>query len=425
VNSQGIEKGVQRMKKKWKIILGGAAVLVILGVFLTRVNTALEADVLRVEPRSVAKTFEEKGEVAAQVHYPAAPLVSGKIINLPVQEGDRVKKGDILAEIDAQELQYQLAQAEAELKSTRGEEIQTREQPYGASVNSQKLVVEQAERDVEMAQTDLARSEVLYQSGIITKKEYEDAQNNLKTAQNNLAQQKQALSLLYESNNPGGGTKEYYAGRKEALQAQIDLLKYKIESCRMVSPMDGVVSDLNVKEGQVAETGMPMMNIFQDQAYEVEVYVLTQDILNVKQGEEVDLVLDTGGEDITFKGAVTSIAPSAVEKTSALGLEEKRIKVTVKPETPPSLVLRPGYELDVTFTVSRQENKLAVPKTALFPYESGDALWVVKDGKARIQPVIKGMENEKDAVIEKGLEKGDLVILNPQLKDLKEGAKIK
>lgn len=67
---------------------------------------------------------------------------------------------------------------------------------------------------------------------------------------------------------------------------------------------------------------------------------------------------------------------------------------------------------------------MIVPRTALFPYNSGDAVWVVRDGRARVQPVKTGFNNNRDVVIIEGLNEGDMVILNPQLEGLREGKKI-
>ncbi|MBC7326389.1 MAG: efflux RND transporter periplasmic adaptor subunit, partial [Moorella sp. (in: Bacteria)] len=108
---------------------------------------------------------------------------------------------------------------------------------------------------------------------------------------------------------------------------------------------------------------------------------------------------------------------------SALGLVERRVKVTIQPEgNLPEL--RPGYTLDVEFSVLEQHDKLAVPKTCLFPYEDGEALWVVRDGRAQIQKIEKGMETDELIVIEQGLQPGDIVIKNPHLEGLEVGKRV-
>ena len=228
--------------------------------------------------------------------------------------------------------------------------------------------------------------------------------------------------MIYESHNPDMVTK-FITLDERGSSAQIRLVNIKLVTVRS-SPVDGIVSNLSVKKGEVISPGILVMTVFQKDGYEVEVFVLTEDIRYIKLGMKVDLVQETKDRDIFFEGRVEWIAPSAVEKTSALGLEEKRIKIILKPIISGGVDLRPGYSLDAKFTVAKQENKLVVPKTALFKYESSDGLWVVREGKAQIQPVKKGFENDREVVIENGLKEGDLVILNPQLKGLKKGIKV-
>ncbi len=170
---------------------------------------------------------------------------------------------------------------------------------------------------------------------------------------------------------------------------------------------------------------MPLMTIFQEDAYQVEVYVLAEDVTFLEKGMEVTLIQNRKGQDITFPGIIGEISPTATKKLSPLGLEEQRVKVTVDFTSEAHNRLLPGSKLDVEFTTDKRENQLVVPQTALFPYEKGSALWVVRQGRARIQPVTEGFATNEHVVIEKGLNPGDLVILNPQLEGLKEGKKIK
>jgi HlyD family secretion protein len=412
------------MKRKWKIVLGAVLAVFILGFILFNTTKGLKAELLEIQPRIISKTFQEEGTVVSEVERPIYPMYGGKIVDLPVEEGQRVNKGDLLAAIDSKELTFQLQQLQAQLKSVQGEEVKAYQEPYETEVKNQKLLIEQARQDLQTALNNFERAKQLYKAGAITKSEYEDAYNMVESAKNNLERQREALSLLYASHNPTSGTKEYYTGRKEALMAQIDLLKYKINQYNIVAPVDGIVSNLTVKKGMVVNPALPIMTVFQKDSYEVEVFVLTEDISSIEPGMKVKLIQDRKDEDIIFEGSVERIAPSAVQKISALGLEEQRVKVTIKPDIPEDLELYPGYKLDVEFTIDKKENVLVVPKTALFPFENGDAVWVVRNGKAQVQPVEKGFENNRDVVIEKGLQEGDLVILNPQLEGLEEGKKI-
>ncbi|HAA34463.1 MAG TPA: efflux RND transporter periplasmic adaptor subunit, partial [Firmicutes bacterium] len=158
--------------------------------------------------------------------------------------------------------------------------------------------------------------------------------------------------------------------------------------------------------------------------YEVEVFLLAEDVAHVQPGMEVSVTYKgLGGEEEEFGGKVKKIAQAAVERISSLGLVERRVKVTVALSGDMSS-LRPGYAMDVTFVTRREEDRLVVPKTALFNYEGQDAVWVVRQGRAKIQAVEKGLETDDGIVVFSGLVEGDLVIRNTRLDGLKPGARV-
>ena len=165
------------------------------------------------------------------------------------------------------------------------------------------------------------------------------------------------------------------------------------------------------------------MTIFQED-FIVEAFVLEEEAQLLHKGMEVILIHNQKNTKNSFDGLIKTIDPATITKISPLGLEEQRVKVTIDFTVPKGVKLFPGAKLDVEFITVQKENALAVPKTALFPFEDTDALWVVKKGKAIIQKVEKGFETDRYVVIESGLEEGDKVIPNPQLAGLKPGVRI-
>jgi HlyD family secretion protein len=412
------------MQRKWKIIFGGTLAVIVLVAVALQAFQGLEAELLEVHPRDIANTFKEEGKVISKVNLPIHALYGGKIIELHVEEGQQVKEGDILAVLSQEELAFQLRQLEGQLRSLQGEEEKTILEPLEPALKNQELLVEQARQDLETAKANLTRIEKLYATGGASKIAYEEALNAVKSAEINLEMQEETLSLLQKTYSPAGGTNEFYRGRKEALQAQIELLQYQLEACTVTAPVEGKVANLTARVGDLPTPGVPIMNIFQEGNYEIEVYLLADDVPGIAAGMEVALILEGSAPETIHSGTVKNIAPTAVETVSALGLAEQRVKVLVEPATSSAGDLFPGYKLDVEFTIDKRENELVVPKTTLFPYGEGDALWVVRNGKAEIQTVKTGFENDREVVIAEGLQEGDLVVLNPQLEGLKEGKKI-
>ena len=412
------------MKKKWKWIAGAVIALAILGTVVSQGFQSLQLELLEIKKTSIAKTFIEEGLVASDSEYPVSTVTGGKVIRIPVTEGQAVKKGTLLIQFDATELGFQAEQLEAQLKSIAGEEAKVLKDSYPAEVTKQEAALEQAKRNRESAHKNFDRINSLYEASTVSKVEFEKAQEALQDAQSTVTIEAAALEALKAQHQPGGGTSQYYAGLKASLEAQLDSIEYQMDQCTLEAPSDGTVAQLSVKEGETVAPNSHVMKLLKKGLFKVEVFVLTEDVDSLRPGMEVTLIQDKLDEDITFSGIVSGIAPSAVEKTSALGLEEQRVKVTVLPEVPENLVLRPGYALDVKFKTAEENNQLVIPKTAVFSYKDGEAVWVVRKGKALIQPITKGFENDTEVAVTKGLKEGDFIILDPQAEGLKEGKRI-
>lgn len=362
------------MKRKYKLIMGGIAAAALIVITVMQFAKPLEVKTMQVDRRQIAQTFREEGVVVVAQETSIYTTITGQIISLPVKEGQTVRTGDILAVLDSQPLQFQMEMLEGQLRSL------------------------QAQQRTEELAVSLDELRKLYEAGAISQKEYEDAKNKMGS--------------------------DYYPGQIAALNAQIKALAHQIEQCTVRADRDGVVARLEAKEGMAVAFGTFLLDIQSGEDLQVEVYVLTEDAARLQTGQEVELIQDNKAEDIVFSGRVESIAPAAVEKVSALGLKEQRLKVLIRPEPPQNLQLKPGYALDVSFTVDRQQDRLVVPKTVLFPYENGEGVWVVENGQARVKAVKRGFENDKETAITEGLQSGDKVILNPQLEGLKEGVRV-
>ena len=169
---------------------------------------------------------------------------------------------------------------------------------------------------------------------------------------------------------------------------------------------------------------MPILTMAVTEQLVVEVDVLTEDVLDVHEGMTVELIQNRRNGDVRFQGTVTNIDEMAHETQSALGLTEQRVKVTVEPQQGITS-LHAGYAVDVRFTTLQQEHQLAVPKVALYPWNGGDAVFVVRNGRANVQSVTTGVETTDVVVVSKGLQAGDQIIKNPQLEGLQDGKRVK
>ena len=414
------------MKKKWKIILG-ALVAAAIAVFLVFESTrALEANILEIKPGTIAIAFKEEGTLVPNVERFIYSIYSGEVMEVAVSEGQEINAGDLLVVLSYRDLDFQLQQLHAQLRSLQGERIRAFEQPQPseAQIRSQELIIEQAQRDLAAYRINFERVEHLYQAGVVPVREHEEARDMVIRAENHLELQRQALDLLHEVTLPESGIEQFFDGMAEVLQAQINQLEHQRGQTRITAPISGVISDLSVQEGGIAGPAVPLMRIFSTDSYLVEVYVLAADIRSINIGMNVSLIIDGRGEDIIYEGTVRRIAPVATQRISALGLEEQRVRVSVELDGSSDTRLFPGLSLDVEFTIDRRYDVLVVPRTALFPYNQGDAIWIIRNGRASVQPVETGFTNNRNIVITEGLNEGDLVILQPQLDGLSEGRRI-
>ena len=410
-------------KRRKFIIIGVLVALVLITVVFSN-SLPLSAGVLTLHPQDFSKGFTEEGEIIAVHEFPIFNPVEGKLQSLNVDNGSKVKKGQVLFEMSTSDMNYQLEALKAQFQGLEGQRLQNYKSLNDAQIAQQTLIIQQAEQDAQTEELNLTRMKVMYDAGSIPLVQYEEAQTKLEKAKNVLEQQRLGLQLIYEQNKVHQGTELYYANQKKALQAQIDQLEDKISKAEVVALQDGIIKDLSLKEGNVIPQGQQVMTVFTNEGYKLESFVLASDALDIKVGSVVQVIQATSTGNKVLSGKIEAVDLSAVEKISPLGLKENRVKVTILlVGASPVVVL--GSNADVKFTTLEVPNRLLIPKTALFPYQQGEAVWVVQQGKAKIQVVKKGFENVSQVIIEQGLSDGDIILQDPNLTNLKEGKRIK
>jgi HlyD family secretion protein len=410
-----------KLKKRRLVIIGGIAVLVLLSVIYAAAKP-LEAEVFTVVTKDFSKGFTEEGVVIAAEEWPVFNPFEGKIQALKVKNGDHVGQGQVLLEMNTADLNFQLQALKVQSESLEGQRILSAGNTYEAQAAQQNLVIQQAEKDLATQELSLTRTKALYEAGSISLVDYEAAQDAVTKTQNSLEQQKEALKLIKQQQQSSREVAASYVNQKKAMRAQIAQLEAKISKAAVAALQDGIVKDLTLKEGNVVPQGQQLMTVFAEGGYKLESYILAGDVLDIKAGSPVQIIQEVSSGNISFSGNVETVDITAVERISPLGLKENRVKVTILFTASSPVIL--GSELDVQYTTSKVPAQLLIPKTALFSYQNEDAVWVVQQGKAKIQPVKKGLENDSEVIIEEGLSAGDIVLQDTNLTNLKEGKRI-
>lgn len=184
------------MKTKWKYILAGLTGFILLVITIFNLGRGLEAEVLEVKPQTIANTFQEEGTVIPQLEMPIYALNTQKVLDLPITEGQEVKKGDILAVLDTTELEIQLKGLQGQLVRAQGEKTQALLEQYKTQVTDLELQLQKARLELATQENNLYRAQQLFEAGALTKVEWEEAIKAKDLAEISVIQQEQALKTL-------------------------------------------------------------------------------------------------------------------------------------------------------------------------------------------------------------------------------------
>ena len=303
---------------------------------------------------------------------------SGYIVTRNVDIGSRVKKGDVLVEISAPEIQHQIAQAEATLAQ-----------------NQATLVQSQANRD--LANVTWGRDKTLVQQGWVTLEQGD-------TDRLTLAADQAAVGVA-EANI-------------KAQQAQVKVLSQQQVYQTVVAPFDGHITQRNVDVGTLvqadANTGTDMFTLMNDDVLRIQLYVPQDQAFGVAPGvEAVVRVPELPGRE--FPGTVTRIADALQPGTRTL--------LTEIDVPNPDHALPAGVYCNVELKIPRKTPSLIVPAAAIVFNADGLSVMVVEDGVARVRRVTESRDFGTTVELSAGVKDGDQVILNPPV-DLTDGHKV-
>lgn len=469
------------MKRIVKWVLTGIVIVGCIGGYLYYSNLPLAVDTTLLEPKTASLDFTEEGYVAESTAIAVYPFVSGPLLELLAEEGQEVEAGDILAIVDSVDYRFQILRTqssiqgyEAQISNLDIEERRERESLVSSrdsllgelaalkaqretaivskdeQIRVQNLIIRQGEEDTRRAAENLDKAKILYNNGAMSRQDYEAVEEVYNTRLNQLEQARRQL-LLIESSE-GLSNEAYFSAMESSLQAQIlgiettlggsytsamksyynsliqdavisvEQLEKQIQDCSVTAPISGIIAELYIKESNVVSAQSPVALIKSRDEAEIHVYVSTEDIEEINIQDQVELIFKRRSGDKLVPGIITEIEKEAEIKVSALGVEERRVKVKVV--TLEEYELFEGFNVDVKFNIYRREESISVPKTALFEDGEEHKVWVVRDGQAYQTAVAKGMELRTEYVIEEGLNPGDIIIDDASEEGLREGARI-
>lgn len=449
------------MNKKWIWIISGVVVLVVALLGLKKAGIigkeeATKVAVEKVIKRNITEVVTASGKVYPELEVKISPDVSGEIVQLEVLEGDSVTKGQLLAMIYADIYATQRDQASAVVTQQ-----QAQVENANASLGSFKARLDQAERQYE-------RQKQLFQEKVISKLEYEQAENAFLTSKADYNAAQQSIK----------------SGKAAVASAQASLSRANKDLGRtsVYAPMSGIVSLLNVKKGERVVgnsmmAGTEMMRIADMRVIEVRVDVGENDIPKVTIGDtalvEVDaynkrkfkgLVTQISSTSRGTGGAITTSANDATNYEVRIRLLQSSYQDLLDPNNPRSFPFRPGMSANADIQTNTHSNVIAVPINAVTTRDKSDTASVgskeavkKKDEKpaeeGAEQATVKNVDEldevvfvlQKDGTVKRvkvktdiqdinyieikdGIKEGDEVIIGPYTvvsKTLRQGMKVK
>jgi HlyD family secretion protein len=432
-----------------KILVGVVIVLALGAVAYANVkfkrNDGIEVTTEPVKKRHLEAIVSASGKIQAKRDVNISADTMGRVTELAVDEGYRVKKGQFLMQIDPRNLKSAVQRTEASLAAARSNAEQVR------------LALDSARVALKQAQDNYKRQQDLWKGGLTTRETLERAENDLKGRQADLASQEQNVRTMQLRMESESAT---------AASARYDLSKVRIES-----PIDGIVTRRNIEAGETVvigtmnNAGTVLLTIADMSIIQAEVEVDETDIPSLRIGQPAKITIDAMPGQ-TFPGKVTEIGNSPIQATGTSTTQATNFKVVVTLDKEIAEV-RPGFTCTAEITTAVRDAVVTVPIQAttvremildakgnivrppdsekgrkrptpapgapaadLAPGQTRkelEGVFAVQDSKAVFMPIKTGIAGEKYFEVLSGLKEGDAVITGPfaSVRSLAEGAAVK
>jgi HlyD family secretion protein len=414
------------------VLIGGAVVAANL-YYKKDKGLSVTTDVIKA--RDLEAVVSASGKIQPKRLVKISAETSGKVVNLAVNEGDRVKVGQFLLQIDPKSLQRRVEGGTASLQAAQ------------ASIAQMRQSVETAKAQLIQAQQNLARQQDLWKQQLTTREALEKAVNDVKVAESNVSEREKNITPQ--------------ESRIDVEKATLESARYDLSKVRMESPIEGIVTRRNVQEGETAvigtmnNAGTVLLELADMGVIQAEVEVDETNVPHVQIGQPAKITIDAIPER-TFKGHVSEIGNSPIQAAGsvAAGTQATNFKVSViLDERVPDV--RPGFTCTADITTATRKEVVSVPIPAVAVREliydaSGqvvkepktdkkrrvaadaaattvstsdlkpgqtrketEGVFAVRDGKAEFVPIKMGVAGDKYFEVVSGLKAGDQVITGP------------
>jgi HlyD family secretion protein len=446
-----------------KILIGTGVVIAVLAVTGIAVHQSRKGIVTvqtgKAERQDLASIVSASGEIRPKTYVNIGANAFGKIVRLYVKEGDRVKKGQLLAQLENVQSSADVNATQAGLEAARTDAIAA-----DAALNTSAADLNRAQSDYERAELDWARAQGLFKDALIAKSEYDSQKAAFQTAKAGLAQ---AQARVAQAKAQKDSSERHIAQNQANLTHAADVL----QKTTYAAPYDGMITNLPVREGETVVIGIQnspgstLMTLADMSVITAEVKVDETDIVNVRLGQPAEVTIDAIPKK-TFKAVVTEIGNNAIVRSTGVSTsqqtsasqEAKDFKVVVTLQDPPEN-LRPGLSATAKVTTATRKAALTIPIQALTVRSRADlkaasgeksevqaavpsaeasnsnggdkeeiqGVFIVRNGKAEFLPIQTGVTGTADIEVLSGLKPDDEIVTGSYkvLRTLRPGTSIK
>lgn len=391
------------MKRRTKILLAIIVLLAIAGITYASIKGNSEEGTPvtfgRVERMDLTSKVSANGRIDAQRKVDLSANVMGQIINLAVREGDVVKKGDFLLQIDQKQLAASAEGAEASMRALLSEREASRANLTEAEANFERARSNFEQKIIPAADLDRARTALASARAAVSANE-----QRIQQSRANLAAARDTLSKT-----------------------------------TMVAPMSGIVTALPVEEGEVAvigtmnNPGTILLTIADMSVVEAVMEVDETDIPAVKVGQTATVTIDAYPNK-TFDGVVTEVGSSPIARLGGgSSTEAINFEVKIQINNPP-VGVRPGFSASADIVTGTRSKALAIPIQSLVvrekpnvkPAQDEEGVYVHNAGTVKFVNVATGLTGDTNIEIVKGLTENQQIVTGPfrALREIKDGAKV-
>jgi HlyD family secretion protein len=452
--------------KPWKKITIGVVVVVILASIVGFTVHQSGKNVVtvqsgKVQREDLSSVVSASGEIKPKTYVNIGANAFGKITHLFVKEGDHVRKGQLLAQLENVQSSADVNANQASLQAAETDTLAA-----DAALKTSQADLLRAQADYDRNKLDWERAQSLFKDGLISKSDFDSRRNAWATADSGLVQ---AQARVSQAKAQKDSADKHVSQNRATLTRFADVLK----KASYAAPFDGVITNLPVREGETVVIGIQnspgstLMTLADMSVITAEVKVDETDIVNVHLGQPAEVTIDAIPRKI-FHGTVSEIGDNAIVRSTGVATsqqtsaseEAKDFKVVVTVTDPPQ-DLRPGLSTTAKITTAARSNVLAIPIQALSvrskaqieqekatpgsvhaaapPQETASndrnkdqkqdvqGVFVIRNKKAEFLPVTTGIAGTSDLEVLTGLSEGDEVITGSYkiLRTLRSGSSVK